>query len=504
VSDQTIRSRGAGPPAWLIGFLLALTAARLIAAATIPLTEDEAYYRLWAGSLHLGYYDHPPMIAWWIRLGMTVAGDDPLGVRLVPTLACGLTGLLIFDLARRLGATREAAARAGLWFNATLTVAAGGALATPDAAATPFWVLTLWCLARTDGPRAGRWWLGAGAAAGLACLSKYSALFLAPGVLLWLAMKPGGLSSLRRPSPWLAAAVAVAIFGLNIAWNAQHHWETFGKQFGRVAGHGFKPQFLAELVIGQALLLNPLIAVFLARGVRRPWRAPTGAGQLDPSLLWASSLPFAAYLVVHSLHDRVQAHWPTPIYPALAILAAAAADRVRPGSVLAAVRAGAAPFGLGLAALALAHAALPATDLRRLKDPTLALRGWPAFARAVDARRQAEGAAWIGAASYGTAAELDASGADAPVVEIGERDRYPPGDASWRADLTRPGLVVDLDRRIGPAMLGACFAQVARVGDLERGQGPGRRQAYAMFKVAQPRRDILAQGCPAPGAAADR
>ena len=39
---------------WLL--ILLLTAARLWAAAAIPLTEDEAYYRLWSQHLHLGYY----------------------------------------------------------------------------------------------------------------------------------------------------------------------------------------------------------------------------------------------------------------------------------------------------------------------------------------------------------------------------------------------------------------------------------------------------------------
>lgn len=495
VSPAAGRPHSAAPPVWLVIALLALTVARLLAAAAVPLTEDEAYYRLWAGTLQAGYYDHPPMIAWMIRAGMAICGDDPLGVRLLPTLACGLTGFLVFDLARELGAGREAAARASLWFNATLLVAAGGSLATPDAADTPFWVLTLCGLARTRRPGGEAWWLAAGAAAGLACLSKYSALFVAPGVLVWLALRPGGLAVLRKPWPWAAAVVAAAIFGVNVLWNAQHHWATFDKQFGRVAPHGFKPGYLAELIVGQALLLNPLVTAFLARAARRPWRAPAVASPLDPSLLWGSSLPFCAYLVAHSLHDRVQAHWPVPIYPALAILAAAAAQDVRPQSLLAGLRAWTAPVGLGLGGLALIHLALPATDLKGVKDPAQAVRGWPAFARAVDARRAAAGAAWIGSLSYGVTAQLDANGADAPVVEIDERDRYPASDSSWRADLTRPGLIVDLDRRTNPAALGACFADVTPLGELARGDGRGRRQAYAVFQVARPRRDVLSQGC---------
>ena len=59
----------------------------------IPLTEDEAYYRLWSMKPAFGYFDHPPMIAWLIWLGRHIAGDGPLGVRLVPILTTALISL---------------------------------------------------------------------------------------------------------------------------------------------------------------------------------------------------------------------------------------------------------------------------------------------------------------------------------------------------------------------------------------------------------------------------
>jgi 4-amino-4-deoxy-L-arabinose transferase-like glycosyltransferase len=487
--------RAEAPPAWLLVFLLALTAARLLAAAFAPLTEDEAYYRLWAQSLQFGYYDHPPMIAWWIHAGVGLLGDNALGERLVPTLACGLMGLLVFDLALRLGADRATAALASVWCNATLVIGLGGGLATPDAAATPFWALTLWCLARTRAPGGEAWWLAAGAAAGLACLSKYSSLFIAPGVVLWLVATPSGRASLARPWPWAAAAVAAALFGLNLAWNADHQWVTFNKQFGRLAPHGFKPQYLVELLASQVLLLNPLIALFAIRGLKGPWAAEPAPGRMDPRLLLTTGLPFALYLMVHSLHDRVQAHWPAPIYPSLAVVAAAVAAQAPAGGWMAGLRRAAAPVGLGLSALAMVHLALPATDIRGLNDPTGAIRAWPQFTAAVEQLRAARGAAWIGTLSYGATAQLDAHGATSPVVQIDERSRYLPGDRSWRADLSRPGLVVDLARRFRPGLLDACFGRVEPLGDLVRHIGASRPDRYAAFLVAQPRRDVLADGC---------
>ena len=101
----------------------------------------------------------------------------------------------------------------------------------------------------------------------------------------------------------------------------------------------------------------------------------------------------------------------------------------------------------------------------------------------------------IGTPSYGVTGQLDAQHIAAPVVELGERDRYLKGDASWRVDISRLGLVVDLKRRMKGAALQGCFAQVTPLGDLVRHQGASRLDRYALFLVAQPRRDVLTEGC---------
>ena len=66
--------------------VVALVVLRLVAAAFTPLTFDEAYYWMWSKHLAFGYYDHPPMVAYVIRLGTMFAGDTELGVRLVSIL----------------------------------------------------------------------------------------------------------------------------------------------------------------------------------------------------------------------------------------------------------------------------------------------------------------------------------------------------------------------------------------------------------------------------------
>ena len=472
-------------------FVLAVTAVRLAAAAIIPLTEDEAYYRLWAQHLHLGYYDHPPMVAWWIAAGQAIAGSTPLGVRLLPVLGAGAASVLVAAIARDLGASKATALRASIWYNATTTIGVGGILATPDAPATFFWVLTLWALGRIQAGRSARWWIFAGLAAGLACISKYSALFLAPGVLLWLASSARGRHALTTPWPWIAGLLAGLIFSTNLVWNAQHHWLTMAKQFGRIAPEGLNPKHLVDLLVTQFFLINPMIAVLAARSL--PAALKDRSNPLALPVL--TCLPFAGYLVLHALHDRVQAHWPVPLFAGLVIAAVLFADQTEAKSRSPILQSAAIGAGylvsLGLVAF-IAFGSAPALGR---KDPVLTLRDWTPFARAVEARREAVGAGWIGTVAYGTTAQLaNTDVINAPLLQVIERERYL--EHSTGPDQSLPGLIVDLDRRVEAKDLANCFVRVQALSQIVRGRTAVHGVSYDVFLVSEPKVDLARQGCP--------
>jgi len=479
--------------------LAALVAFRLAFAAVIPLTEDEAYYRLWAMHPQFGYYDHPPMVAWWLALGIRLAGDTPLGARLVPIIASAVAGLLIYDIAQLAGLSSRTAGRAVAWYNAAPLVGFGAMLILPDSATTLFWCLTLWAILKSERTGRGGWWVVAGAAAGCAALSKYSALFLGPGVLWWLLSSVEGRRKLQGPWPWLALVIAGGLFMTNVAWNAGHHWITFAKQFGRVAPHGFKPLGPLSFLIVLVLLSNPLMTPFLARGLRPYLRfGGAKAAEARPAqgldLVFISAVPFFAYLCFHSLHAEVEAHWPAPLYPTLAILAAGGADGPL-GRGLKRLATAAPIVGFALSTLALVHMATPQTDGLWRRDPSHPLRGWTPFVRAVERLRIAHGAAWIGTVSYGTYAQLEDHHASAqPLLQVTERRRYlfmaPPSPSV----LAQPGLIVDLTRRISTPALRDCFAEVTPIATLPRGDAV-RGDIYSVVKVSGPKRDVRDDGC---------
>ena len=61
----------------------------LIQSFLMPLINDEAYYWVWSRQMDWGYFDHPPMVALWIKAGFALFQNE-LGVRLITVIAGGL------------------------------------------------------------------------------------------------------------------------------------------------------------------------------------------------------------------------------------------------------------------------------------------------------------------------------------------------------------------------------------------------------------------------------
>ncbi len=389
-------------------------------AGLTPLSPDEAYYWVWSRALAPGYPDHPPMVALWIRIGTMLAGDNPLGVRLLGPLAAALGSWLLALAARDLlpegpagrgvergtergverGVDRGIVA-AGL-LNCTLLFGVGAVTMTPDTPLLLFWTACLWALGRMLATGDRRWWLVAGAAGGLALDSKYTAALLAPAVLAWLLAVPSLRGWLVRWPPWAGLAVAAALFAPVLAWNAAHGWISVVRQGGRVGD--WEParalQFTAELLGGQLGFATPLLAVTLVAGsvmaARRAW-----AGERAAALLAACTAIPAMVFLQHALGDRVQANWPSVIYPGAALAAAGLGAGWRRWNLAGIVVGLAATLAVWLQAITGA-AAIPMPY-----DPTLMrVGGWNALAADIAAVAAREHAAFVAADNYGQAAIL--------------------------------------------------------------------------------------------------
>ncbi len=304
---------------------IALLAMQALAARRLELTFDEAYYTLWSRSLSFGYLDHPPMVALVIRASTSLFGASEFGVRALSLLVVGSMPALIALIAWRLFNSVEKAALAALMWIAMPLVSIGAVFASPDAPLVVFWTLGLCALVELWRTGQRRWLIALGLALGLALQSKFTAAFLAAGVVLALIATPSLRRWLVSPALFLGLAVALAIFAPFVVWNAEHGWATFAKQLGRAGLSEFTPYYLAEFIIAQIGLINPLVFAALMPALAAvPWRAPVSPRSRDEArrILACTIAPAAVYFLLHSLHDRVQGNWLAPLYPASAILAA--------------------------------------------------------------------------------------------------------------------------------------------------------------------------------------
>ena len=474
------------PAAALLTAILGLGLVRAWLAATLGLTEDEAYYRLWALAPAMGYLDHPPMVGWMIALGRWVAGDTPFGIRLTAILVSLLGPLALWRTAAVLFGPM--AAQRAVWIGLAIPLlAVGGVIITPDTPSVLFWGLAGWALAELHASRNAHWWLAVGLFAGLGLLSKYSNLFVGASILLWLVLVPANGRWFRCWQLWAGGAIACLLALPVVLWNFQHDWASFAKQLGRV-GHGERltAAYFAELLGGTVGLMSPLIAGLAALGLVRIVRSATTEKDASSALLVAGMVPFLAYLLLHSLHDRVQANWMAPLYPSFAICAAVALAAVdtaaRPGQVFGKLGRWAIGVGVLVSALLYWHAAQPLVLLSGQRDPTSQTRGWRELAAEVEHLRTSTGACWVATSNYATTGQLAYALKDkTPVLQLTERIRYLHLPAADPALLKCPALYVELERRAAPSLLKERFASVTRLASITRSHTGVPLAAYAVY-----------------------
>jgi 4-amino-4-deoxy-L-arabinose transferase-like glycosyltransferase len=391
--------RGQVFPRWLRVSLLALTGLRLAVAARVPLSPDEAYYWVWSKALSPGYLDHPPMVALWIRLGTLVAGDTPLGVRLLGPFSALLGTLLLMRAAEDFWPGCGAGVKAACLLNATLALNVGAVVMTPDTPLLFFWTAGLAALARLVSTGQAAWWLAFGGLAGCALDSKYTAAFLGAGVLAWMLFIPPARRWFSRWQVWAAGALAAGCFAPVVVWNAAHGWASFAKQGGRTGD--WQPseavRFLSEFLLGQLGLATPWVGCLFVSGMVL---AASGfmRRELKPALLACLTVLPASVFLEHALGGRVQANWPAVIFPGAALAASAAVSRWwQPAAML----------GLALSAGVFWQASVAPLALPRGLDFTLIrMGGWTDLAGQIFVAAAKDHAAFVASEEYGLSAEM--------------------------------------------------------------------------------------------------
>ena len=242
-------------PRWrnaAVGIIAYAFALRLVYAGAVEMMPEETYYWNYSQHLDFGYLDHPPMVAWLIRIGTAVFGQTEFGVRSGALCSGAITSIFIYKLARNLYGT-AAASGALLLAQSLPFFFLSGLLMTPDAILAAAWAASLYFLERALLGGQARAWLFAGLCLGIGMISKYSIALLGAAAVAFMIWDPRSRRWWRRPEPYIAACIALLIFLPVIVWNAQHDWVSFAFQTSRRLAE--KPQFALHKLIGSIIVL---------------------------------------------------------------------------------------------------------------------------------------------------------------------------------------------------------------------------------------------------------
>lgn len=437
---------------------LGATLARMPLAAHLELSPDEAYYWLWSKRLAMSYFDHPPMVAWMIALSTKLFGNGELAVRL-PALLCGATVIFALAVTAWLLAPpekRDGAASATALIAAVMPLThAGSILVSPDSPAAAFWAVALAALAAAVRGRESAWYL-AGAALGLALLSKYNAVCLGASMALLAVYDRDTRAQLKGPGPWLAALLSIALFMPVILWNRAHGWASFLFQLHHgTGGHGGISTGM-DFLGSQIGILTPTLAGIVGIALVKQGETETRQGH---RLLAFAFAPTLALFTLLSFKSKPEANWAAFAYLACAPLAGLALVSYQGA-------AGRWTRGLYVATIALVsfasvlvsvHAVHPLVTLKvdRLRNE---FHGWRA--RAAAARAAAGPQGILLGDSYRVAAELAYYGGRVDGVGVA---RLPVERVSmfdvWEGPVLRPGAdavyVSWYERKVPDAWAGA-------------------------------------------------
>lgn len=305
--------------------LIAATAmGRLLFAALTGLGIDESYMvAAVRGGLQLSYHDHPPLSRWlyWPIAHLlpvrSLVNQTSLLPRLPFIVLFGLTTWLVARIATLLSSPK-----AGLAAATALSLAPFFGVTTAgwilpdgplDAALAGFGLCLLHALREPRYSAVG-WWMGAGLCAGLAVLSKYTAVLVLGGAVLAVATQPEFRPWLRRPQPWLAAGIAFVLPMPLLQWNAADHWVSFLVQAEWARGLRFRPFAPFTTLGGEALFLLPWIYTLLVLVTTRASRS--GSMQPGSWLLLCCGLPTIILFTLIGVWSArpVLFHWAAPGY----------------------------------------------------------------------------------------------------------------------------------------------------------------------------------------------
>lgn len=214
-------------------FILAFTLLHAIPLNLINLGYDEAYYWQWSQHLAAGYFDHPPMVAYFIYISEKLFGSSPLAIRAPVLFANILVSIIMYTITARMSKSHKAGLVAITLFNILPIFALGQIMITPDIPQLTFVSLAVLFsyFIFEEKKSSTLLWIALGLALGCSLMSKYTSIIFAGVIYANILFNQKYKYLLKSYKPYLSIIVGLIAFTPNLYWNYHNNWDSFVFQF---------------------------------------------------------------------------------------------------------------------------------------------------------------------------------------------------------------------------------------------------------------------------------
>jgi hypothetical protein len=412
--------------------------------------RDELYFAMLRPAW--GYVDQPPLVPLVAHALASSYDGGPWLLRIPATLCAAACVVVTALLARELGGGAKVQAWTAWAMTTTTAITIFGHVLLTSTADLVAWPVVCLFVLRAELRAQPRWWLAAGAVAGLATYNKLLVVVLLVGIAAGLAL----LGPRRRlVSPWvLGGGILALLLALpNVIYQETHGWPEL--DMGRALSDNNAGNVRWFMWVFLLVVLGPPLVVIWGSGLRQVWRERR---------IRFFVVAFAL-LVAFTFVSGAQPHYPMFLLPLFLAAGMVAMERHlgRVWAALLVVNA-AVSVVVGLPVLplqALGQSPVPGINLIAADSV-----GWPAYVEQVtsvyDALPHRSGAA-VFASNYGEAGSIHRYRPDVPV--------YSAQNALY--DQARPPASVTTVVVVGGqfAEVGPLFRTCRAVGHLDNGVG---------------------------------
>jgi hypothetical protein len=291
----------------LLPIFLALWATvNVIQALFMDLHPDEAYYWLYSKFLAWGYFDHPPMVALFIKIGDSLS-HTPMGLRLVTVITTTTAFYLLWKV---VSAYTQNIKLFILLAGSIVLFHVYGFITTPDSPLFFFTALFFYVYQRYL--KKDSYLTAFILALVVACLlySKYHAILILFFTIL------SNLKLFKRKSFWAIIIFAITAFLPHIWWQVQNNFPSFYYHIVDRSAEAYQFEFTYQYLVGQLALAGPLVGWFLYSSASR-----YKAGDDFVKALQFNFYGIFVFFFLSTFKGRVEAHWTLPAMTCLLLLA---------------------------------------------------------------------------------------------------------------------------------------------------------------------------------------